>query len=272
MDLGRLSSSTGPWSSLTFPNSKDTMRGSRKSSRVWDRGGWGKEWRKIKYRGEKKLKTQQQTNLWIAVTDWKLSGSEAWLHLTIMQLRTTDCLKKKVITPPTPAGTNKAASWTPRCVMTWGIFSWCTSFPSNQSQLLRANEVPILCFCAVPNKVLNESICNTSLGNRSTLHFKPPPKKVNLMVEQRSEKHQTFGFILRESWKSVQTVAQIHLADVEVLSLVKRKLNHKHVTLVAAESLIKAVSLKTTKECNIRRLSQQTAGSESVSPSRSCCC
>lgn len=35
MDVGMLSSRTGPWSSSDSPKSKDTMRGSRKSSRAW---------------------------------------------------------------------------------------------------------------------------------------------------------------------------------------------------------------------------------------------
>lgn len=34
MDLGRLSSSTGPWSSSASPKSRDTIRGSLKSSRA----------------------------------------------------------------------------------------------------------------------------------------------------------------------------------------------------------------------------------------------
>lgn len=38
MDLGRLSSRTGPWSSSESPKSKDTMRGSLKSGRAWWEG------------------------------------------------------------------------------------------------------------------------------------------------------------------------------------------------------------------------------------------
>lgn len=56
MDLGRLSSRTGPWSSSASPNAKDTMRGSLKSGRACrvrrgesqvecDRGGGGGEGR-----------------------------------------------------------------------------------------------------------------------------------------------------------------------------------------------------------------------------------
>lgn len=47
MDLGRLSSRTGPWSSSASANTKDTMRGSLKSGRACrgggerDRGGGG---------------------------------------------------------------------------------------------------------------------------------------------------------------------------------------------------------------------------------------
>lgn len=45
MDLGRLSSRTGPWSSSASPNAKDTMRGSLKSGRACRLGrGGGVRW------------------------------------------------------------------------------------------------------------------------------------------------------------------------------------------------------------------------------------
>lgn len=56
MDLGRVSSRTGPWSSSTSPNSKDTKRGSLKSGRGWDRGMRTRTWRKTETNVSKQKK------------------------------------------------------------------------------------------------------------------------------------------------------------------------------------------------------------------------
>ena len=50
MDLGRLSSKTGPLSCSASPNSRDTMRGSRKSGRACrgERGERNESWRRMK--------------------------------------------------------------------------------------------------------------------------------------------------------------------------------------------------------------------------------
>lgn len=80
VDLGRVSSRTGPWSSSTSPNSKDTNKGSLKSGRGWDR-----KMRKRTHRGKRKRECKQTEEVRLDcqaylfqtkhTTDWKLSES-----------------------------------------------------------------------------------------------------------------------------------------------------------------------------------------------------